>query len=289
MVVVGAFGLVAAGIAVAGAAWACSPDGVQSAPVPSQGPARTLVTVQGEKWDAASLEVRWESPTGQVSVLARPPVPAFTTQITVPADATPGLYLIDVWGNDTAGQWFHKAQQFEVTGPNGAGTPVTTPVTQNSTSFSFGAPARAVSPEPAQASAPVSPARAAPAVNAAGAAGAVAATAPAAVTSPSIQANEPVAGDRATPLASDDQTPGAVSSEPIAPPAEASTAPGAGGASAPDMRFGLHRGAKESSGPFGIGPKGIAIGLTLVVMAALTIFGASEEWRERALAFVGRD
>lgn len=96
---IGAFAVTLAG---ASFAWACSAQPVVvfgGASGSASGPAGSPVTVRGEQWDAAPVEIRWNSiageelrlPNGQV---ARPTGPSFSVTIRIPADARTGVHTV---------------------------------------------------------------------------------------------------------------------------------------------------------------------------------------------------
>lgn len=79
-----------AALLIAAQAWACVPMPVLTVLSKSSGPAGSTFSVQGENVPAP-IEVRWNSPQGQL--LARVNNPAKVTRVKVPTVA-PGLYVV---------------------------------------------------------------------------------------------------------------------------------------------------------------------------------------------------
>lgn len=146
-------GWLAAAVAVAGAAWACTPYAAISVS-PQQGPAGSQLTVEGRAFrNSHAVEIRWGSADGPV--LATATGPSFSAPVTVP-DADPGVHTIVALqrtshGSATGGR---GAAQFEVTeaaaaagqspAPAPGQAPAPAPAAQEP-------PARAADPAPAPA------------------------------------------------------------------------------------------------------------------------------------------
>ena len=107
------------------AAWACSPAASVARIIPEFGPAGTEVTVSGTYY-TTQVEIHWATANGPV--LATLAGPTFARKVTVPANASPGVYAIVALGRDTDGSIAGQAAStFEVTTPTPTPTASTVP------------------------------------------------------------------------------------------------------------------------------------------------------------------
>ena len=89
----------AAGLIIAGLAWACVPTAELSVD-PRFGPAGSQVTVHGSSFGDRTVEIRWNSQTGPL--LARAQGPTFSTSVTIPASAA-GVRVLKAVAYDADG------------------------------------------------------------------------------------------------------------------------------------------------------------------------------------------
>lgn len=114
-------GVVAALLGAAGLAWACTAQSSITAIDPSSGAQGTTVTLSGEGFRPGPVEIRWDSPKGQVIGMATAEPgrvegalgASFVTSVTIP-DAAPGRHVIVAVPSGTL---FAAPAPFEVTAP----------------------------------------------------------------------------------------------------------------------------------------------------------------------------
>ena len=104
----------------ASASWACIPVAVMEISPVNSGPAGTKVVIDGLRFGASPVEVRWGRFDGPL--LARGTGPDFTADVIVPSSPA-GLYTIVAFSRGADGSVGPAATtaEFQVTGPGGVG------------------------------------------------------------------------------------------------------------------------------------------------------------------------
>ncbi|MEX2289761.1 MAG: hypothetical protein WD794_05470 [Mycobacteriales bacterium] len=113
-------------MAVAATAWACVPQPTIVAVQPrASGPAGGQVTVLGDNFDGAPVEIRWNGLQG--ALLGTGNGPSFSIPITVP-DGEPGLYVLTALSRQPGGGVGGTARaSFQIEAGDGAGGAAATP------------------------------------------------------------------------------------------------------------------------------------------------------------------
>lgn len=252
--VVVAAGIVGAVLAGAAVSWACTGQGTIAVTPPS-GPAGTEVRVEGTGFGNAPVELRWGSASG--TVLATAPSGTFAVTFAIPEAPAGVHYLVAVPQETDASRRAPAPAAFEIT------QPVAQPVEQAAAAPGPAAPAPA-----AQEPAPVPVAAPDPAPEPQPRPAAVARPAPrAAPPAPSVAPGpaEPAAVTPAPPVAAEpvvvDEPAVDVPAEPVAP--------------ARPHLFGTGALASlEGASPGGSPGSGLAVGVGLLSVGLVAVFGA---------------
>lgn len=110
-----------------GVAWACSPQAYVNPLSTDTGREGAPLRVSGGSFlSGVPVEIRWNSPAGPL--LGTAPGPNFSTTVTVPADATPGVYYVVALARNADGTIAGKGSaSFEVQAPAGTAPGGTAP------------------------------------------------------------------------------------------------------------------------------------------------------------------
>lgn len=141
-------------VATAALAWACQPNASISLS-PTEGIARSQVTVKGADFTSEPVSIHWASPDGPVLATVTPSQGRFTVTVTVP-QADPNVYFIYAVGPQAT-----KQSPFEVL-PTPTPNPPPTPPGGQTGSPPAGSkpPAPAATTSPTKGSSPTTPSRA---------------------------------------------------------------------------------------------------------------------------------
>lgn len=113
-------------VGLAGSAFACEPQATMSVN-PRMGPAGGTTTAKGESWDASTIELRWDSVSGQL--LATAQGPTFETSVRIP-DAPEGVhYIVAVGKRGRAAAAYEVTSTTTTTGGSSAAQPSETTTT----------------------------------------------------------------------------------------------------------------------------------------------------------------
>lgn len=111
------FGALISALAASSLAWACTQQALITL-IPPFAPAGKTVTVKGERFaPGAPVEIRWNGTSGAILGIAEGP--DFVTEITVPKDARPDVYLLVGIQRNVVDQFRQRVPELGATAPLG--------------------------------------------------------------------------------------------------------------------------------------------------------------------------